>query len=304
MGSMYGYDANETMEQRKAREAKEKVKEALRAKMRIGAGIMAGVLTITGLITVCRSVVIDQGNFGIEKHWGGTYNTQPVEQGLKINTWDKIYEIYGREMLLKIENVRPKDKSGTLLEDLDLNVGIKVNKENAIPFLLKKGDIVYSEEKDAFLIGIDNVTKEARSASNETIRKFESEELIDKQSDVEETFKKDLQEVLNKKYGNDTFTVTDVKLANVVFAKSVEEKIQSVQNIKTEKTKALATEQILKVRNDILNKEVKGLKEIAVENNISFDQLLDYQKTRVLMEGKAQAQLTMPAATANAAKPK
>jgi hypothetical protein len=291
MGSMHDY--NLTPEQRKIAEAK----KAFQAKMKAGAGIMAGVLCVAGLVTACRSTVIDQGNFGIEKHWGGTYNAQPIDSGLKLNLFDKIYEVYGREMLLKIENVRPKDKSGTLLEDLDLNVGIKVNKENSIPFLLKKGDIVYSAEKDAYILGVDNLIKETRSASNEIIRKFESEELLDKQSTVEETFKKDLQEVLNNKYGNDTFTVTDVKLATIVFAKSVEEKIQSIQNIRTEEAKAIATEKVLKIRNEILNKEVKGLKDIATDNNISFDQLLDYQKTRVLMEGKVNAQLTMPAAS-------
>jgi len=310
MGSMYGYgdeNANkmQSREEREANAKREQAKAALREKMKIGAGIMAGVLCITGLITVCRSTIIDEGNFGIEKHWGGTYNTQPIGQGLKINTWDKIYEVYGKELLLKIDNVRPKDKNGTLLEDLDLAIGVKVNKESAIQFMLTKGDIVFSEEKGAFLIGVDNITKEARSASNETINKFESEELTDKQSVVEETYKKDLQSVLDKQYGKDTFTVTDVKLANVQFSKSVEERIQSIQNIKTEEAKAVATEKVLKIRNEILNKEIKGLKEIANENNVTFDQLLDYQKTRVLMEGRVQAQLTMPATTApTAAKPK
>lgn len=292
MGSMHDY--NLTPEQRKMAEAK----KAFQTKMKIGAGIMAGVLCITGLVGALRSTIIDQGNFGIEKHWGGTYNTQALDSGLHGNLFDKIYEVYGKQLLVKVENVRPKDSSGIMLKDLDLNVGFKANKKNAVPFILQTGDITYDSASRVYMLGTDSVLKEARSSANETIRKFQSEELIDKQSEVEETFKKDFQLKLDELYGKDTFTVTDVKLANVQFSDSVEEKIQSVELIKTEEAKALATEKVLKIRNDMLNKEIKGLKEVANNNNVSFDQLLDYQKTRVLMEGKVNAQLTMPASSA------
>lgn len=295
MSGMHGYGTNEEILAKKRQAAK----KALIKNVKIGAGIMVGVISVVGLLaSVKNSTVIDQGNFGIEKHWGGSFNSQALGTGFQLNAFDKIYEVYGKQLLIKIENVRPKDKSGIMLKDLDLNVGIRANPGNAIPFLLQTGDIKFDTERKVYILGEDSILKESRSVANQSIRKFESEELIDKQEEVEKTFQSDLQKKLDELYGKNAFTVTEVKLANVQFSDSVEEKIQSIELIRTEESKAMATEKVLAIRNSMLNKEVKGLKEVANDNNISFDQLLDYQKTRVLMEGKVQAQVTMPASTA------
>ena len=283
--------------QRQEEEAKKAKKQALVNSMKTGAAIIGGLVLITGFVGLLKSTIVDEGNFGIEKHLGGTYNTQALSSGWHGNMLDKIYEVYGKESLIKIEDVRPKDKSGIMLKDLDLNISVKANKENAVPFLLKTGDVSYDSEKGVYYLGTNHLPKEARSVANQTIRKFESEELIDKQNEVEESFKQDFQEQLNKLYGKGTFTVTDVKLANVQFSDAVEEKIQSIEFIRAEEAKATATDKILNIRNEMLNKEVKGLQEVAKANDISFNQLLDYQKTKVLMEGKVQAQITMPAST-------
>lgn len=269
-------------------------KEKLVDLMKVGATVMVGVIALAAVAGMFRSKVLTEGNFGIEKHFTGSYNTAVLNQGFQANIFDSIYEVYGKESLIKIENVRPKDKSGIMLKDLDLNIVIKANKDNAVPFLLKTGDMVFDDTKKAFVLGEEYISKEARSVANQTIRKFESEQLIDQQSEVEETFKQDLQSQLNTLYGKDTFTVTDIKLANIQFSDSVEEKIQSIELIRAEESKANATEKILSIRNGMLNKEVKGLQEVAKNNNISFDQLLDYQKTKVLMEQKFMPQVTMP----------
>ena len=97
------------------------------------------------MLTGCGKV-IDEGNFGIEKYWGGEYNTEILGIGFKVNVFDTIYEVYARENLIAIADAKPKDKNGAILEDLDLTVVVRALKDGAIPFVLKTGDLMQSEK--------------------------------------------------------------------------------------------------------------------------------------------------------------
>ena len=91
---------------------------------------LVAAVSATALLTGCGQV-IDEGNFGIEKYWGGEYNQESISQGYKFNILDSIYEVHGREMLLQIEDAKPKDKDRAMLEDLDLSISIKTLKDGA-----------------------------------------------------------------------------------------------------------------------------------------------------------------------------
>jgi hypothetical protein len=290
------------VEQNRERRRKEEKRENLISAMRAGAAIMAVFMSIGVLGSVFKSTTISEGNFGIEQYFGGSYNTQPLSNGIKLNLFDKIFEVYGKESLVKIEDVRPKDSDGVMLKDLDLNVGIKINKENAVPFLIKTGDIVYNRDSGLFVLGQNYIIKEARSSASQTVRKFKSEDLIDQQQQVEDAIKVDLQAQLDKLYSKDTFSVTDIKIANVQLSEAIEQKIQSVEEIKAEEARVNATSQILEMRNNMLNKEIAGYQVIAKANGINFDQVMEYQRTKAMSEGKIGANIQIPAS--NSQKPK
>lgn len=281
-------------------QGQESLKDKMADAMRTGAVIMAVVMGISGVASVFGSKTIEDGNFGIEKSFSGTYQTETLKPGINLNIIDKIFEIYGKESLVRIENVKPKDADGIMLQDLDLNVAIKVNSENAVPFLLKTGDITYNKEKGVYVLGQNYIEKEARSVASQTIRKFRSEELIDRQQDVENQIKADFQKQLDELYGKGTFTVSEIKIANVQLSPAIEQKIQSIEEIKAEEAKAAATEKIVGIRAGALKKDAEAYQEVAKQIGWNPQQLMEFQKTQAMIQGKlagatVQVPLSAPA---------
>lgn len=254
---------------------------------------LMGVIAVAANLTGCGEV-IDEGNFGIEKYWSGEYNAETFT-GWKGNLFDTIYEVYGREMLIPVENVRPKDKAGVMLKDLDLTVSVKINKDNAVSFILKTGDITKDKEYDAYSIGKKIVAKDAQSLIGETIRKFTSEEILDQKSEVERTFTADLQTELNKLYGKGTFEVIETRFANILVADIVEEKIQATAMINAEAEKNKAINAVLSSRLETLTKEANTIKEAAEKGGITVDQLLTYETIKAIREsGNNNVNVTIP----------
>lgn len=244
-----------------------------------------GAIIVAANLSGCGKV-IDEGNFGIEKHWGGEYNSEVHGQGWVPNVWDTMYEVYGREMLITIQNAQPKDKDKAKLQDLDLTISVTANKKNAVPFLLKTGDLV---EKDGnILLGYNILTKDAQSMIGETVKKFSSEELLNDKKAVENAFQKDLQSELDKLYGKETFTVKEVKFGNILAAEFIEQKQQAIALLNAEAGKNEATMRVVESRQKALIAEAKVLSEAASQGNITVDQLLTYETIKVLRENPNQ----------------
>lgn len=242
---------------------------------------IAGALIIAANLTGCGSVV-DEGNFAIEKHWGGSYNESIINQGFHGNIFDTVYQIYGRESLVKIEDIRPKDANKVMLKDLDLNISFKANKEGALKFLLKTGDL--SKNGDLYYLGQKYVPKDAQSVIGRTVGKFTSEEMLSEPTKLETTFKSDLQKELDELYGKDCFTVTEVKIANIQVATSIEEKIQAVAMVTAEQEKNKAIQKVLESRQETLSKEAATIKNAADKGGLTVDQLLQYEMIKAIKD--------------------
>lgn len=242
-----------------------------------------GIIAVAATLSGCGEV-INEGNFGIERYWGGQYNQKPLTTGWNFNMFDDIYQVHGRETQLNVADVRPKDSRNVMLRDLDITLTYKVNPEKAIPFLLKTADITRDNEKDVYVLGEKVLTKDAQSYVSETIRKFTSEEILDNKSLVENTFATDFQEEVNRLYGKGTFEIVDVKFANVLVAESVEEKIQAVAMVNAEKEKNQAIQAILASREETLTRKAQTIKNAADKAGITVDELLNYEMIEVLRE--------------------
>lgn len=236
------------------------------------------------ILTGCGGTVVSQGNFAVEKYWGGAYNEEVHGMGYNYQFFDTLYEIYGKEHMLKIEDVRPKDKDSIMLKDLDLNISYKALKDGAVRFLLKTEDIVKNPELKVYILGSRVVQKDAQAVIGHTMRKFSSEELLDKPLDVENAYKQDLQKELDSLYGKNTFEIVEVKIANVQVAESVENKIQAIAAVKAETEKNAAIRKILETREDTLTKEARVISNAAAKGGITVDQLLSYETIKAMKE--------------------
>lgn len=257
-------------------------------------------ISAVAMLTGCGKV-IDEGNFGIEKYWGGEYNTETLGTGFKVNVFDTIYEVYARENLIAIADAKPKDKNGAILEDLDLTVVVRALKEGAIPFVLKTGDI--APYNDAFVIGSKYVQKDAQSVLGTTMQKFASEDMQKDKQPFEVEYKKDLQIELDKLYGK-AFVIEEVKVSSIKVSKLIEEKIQAISAVQAETAKNEAVMKILASRESVLTQEATLLKRASEKSGISVENILQNELIKAVRENNnTNVQVSVPAAPAARPKP-
>lgn len=259
----------------------------------------ASALVAAGLsmaLSGCGSSSVAQGNFGLAK----TMITGQIQDGIytpgfNLGIVSNIHEYYGREDMIKIDNIHPKDKDNVLLRDLDLIVTYTINPEKAKQFIIKTSDVV---NVDGVLhIGQVRIERDARNIIGESVRNFSSIEILNSPKGLQEQFKKDLQSNLDKEYGEKVFTIKDIKVSNILVAEAVEARIQSIALIDAETAKNDAIMAILKNREKRLSAEAKIIKTAADESGLSVDQLLQSQLIDAIKEGGAHTQVTVQANT-------
>lgn len=232
----------------------------------------------------CDCGRIREGNFGLRKSAiNAAYDHQPLPSGFNTAFLASIHEVYGRESLIQVEDIHPKDKSNILLKDLDLVVTFKVDHEKAAEFYVRTNDGV---DKDGVLVlGTQRVDRAARQTIGTSLRHFETIEVLNDPAVLQNRFKLDLQANLDSDYGKGTFDVLDVKVANILVSDVIETRIQSASVLAAEKAKNEATMAILASRQATLTQEAKVLHDAAAEGGITVDQLLQSELLKVIREG-------------------
>lgn len=259
----------------------------------------AGALVAAGLSMVlsgCGSSSVAQGNFGLAKTMiTGQIQDGVYTPGFNLGIISNIHEYYGREDMIKIDNIHPKDKDNVLLRDLDLIVTYKINPEKAKDFIIKTSDVVSVD--GVYHIGQVRLDRDARNIIGESVRLFSSIDILNSPKGLQEQFKKDLQANLDKEYGEQVFMIKDIKVSNILVAEAVEARIQSIALIDAETAKNDAIISILKGREKRLAAEAKILKTAADEAGLTVDQLLQSQLIDAIKEGNVHPQVTVQATT-------
>jgi hypothetical protein len=248
-------------------------------------------VSLMSIALLSGCVRINEGNFGIVKSWDKTYQNTPA-YGLTGAVLDDVTEVYGRERLLQIVDARPKDKENVMLQDLDLTISYIVDPVKSIEFVRKRGDLKPAGD-GVYVVGETYLQKDAKSVIGETVRKFYSEEILNTKRKVEEQFAKDLQQEVDTLYGAGVFKITEVKIANVIVADSIEERIQAVSLINAEKIKADAIGKILETRKAIQTKEMKVISDVARDSGLTVDQVLEARRLDILRDLPAGAGTVM-----------
>jgi hypothetical protein len=241
----------------------------------------------------CGSTSVAQGNFGLAKTMiTGQIQDDVYKPGFTLGLISNINEYYGREDMIKIENIHPKDKDNVLLRDLDLVVTFVSNPAKAKDFIIKTNDV--QEIDKVAHIGRVRIDRDARNIIGESVRKFGSLDILNDPKVLEAQFKSDLQTNLDKEYGKGVFEIKDIKTSNILVAEALESRIQSIALIDAEMAKNNAIIAILKNRGTRLTAEAKIIKDAATESGITVDQLLQSQMIDAIKEGAVHAQVTVP----------
>lgn len=240
----------------------------------------------------CSCEAIREGNFGLKQAmFSRAYDHSPLGSGFNLVWFGEIHEYFGREVILSVADIHPKDKSNILLKDLDLVVTYQIDPLRAADFLVKTND---ATEKDGLIqLGLQRVDRAARQAIGPSTRHFESIEILNDPTKLENQFKADLQANLDADYGQSTLRIVDVKVANILVSDVVETKIQSVAILSAEKTRNEATMAVLESRKNTLTQEYAVMKHAADAAGLTVDQMLQVELIKALREG-AKAEVIVP----------
>lgn len=238
--------------------------------------LVLATLTLAG----CSCEAIQEGNFGLKQSWiTRSYDHSPYHSGFNVVWFGNVQEFNGREILLQVEDIHPKDKSNILLKDLDLVVVYTVNKEKAADFLVRTSDSKGGN------MGVSRVERAARQMIGPSVRHFESIEILNDPTKLQDQFKVDLQKSLDEDYGAGTLQIVDVKVANILVNDVIESRIQSTAILAAEKAKNEATLAVIQSRQDSMDKEATVLKHAADVAGITVDQLLQAELIKAIRDG-------------------
>lgn len=187
-----------------------------------------------------------------------------------------------------------------MLQDLDLNIVFKINKNGALSFLLKTGDLrkrnsEIGEDSSLYYLGKTYMSKDAQSLIGKTTRKFTSEDMLMDANKFENTFKADLQSELDLLYEKDTFEIIDIKVANIQVSPAIEEKIQAVSILGAELEKTTAIERNLESRKKTLALEAATVKYAADHGCLTIDQFLQYELIKAIKDGSTKSSIQIKA---------
>ncbi len=247
----------------------------------IALGMAAAVAVVAGSWSAIALDRVSDGNFGIGKSWSGLYQDEVIKEGFSFNYMTKVLEIDGKNNIVQVTNVRPKDKDGILLEDMDYNVIYNVNPELAVSFLREQPDLVRTED-GTYALGGTYVTKFAARVATEVIRDFPSVALLDSPGQVEEAIQNALQDRLDNEYGEGLFEIANINLASVKLSPVIEQRIQNIAAQDAAAAEAQAQARSLDARTTAELAEAQALKDISGQTGVSVSELLEIRRIRAL----------------------
>jgi hypothetical protein len=276
------------------REKEERRKERIALVRNVGLGLAATAAIAGGLWTAFAIDRVSDGNFGIGKSISGIYQDQVINQGFSINFLTKVLEVDGKNNIVQVSDIRPKDKDGVLLEDLDYNITYNVNPERAVSFLRSQRDMVLSDD-GTYTLGKTYVTKFAQRVATEVIRDFASVSLLDNPAEVEAAIQTVLQDRLDKEYGQGLFEVANINIASVKVSDVIEQRIQNVAAQDAAAAAAQAQMRSLEKRGEAELAEAQSIKGISDRSGVSMEQLIEIRRIRALEALNASPQVTISA---------
>lgn len=275
-------------------QAEQRRQARLKTLRNVALGVAGSVAVIGAVWTGVALDRVSDGNFGIGKSVSGIYKDQVIEQGFSVNFLTRVLEIDGKNNLVQVSDIRPKDKDGVLLEDLDYNVTYNVNPGRAVSFLRKQRDLVLSED-GTYTLGKMYMTKFAQREATQVIRNFPSLTLLDNPTEVETAIQEALQKRLDQEFGKGLFEISNINLASVKVADVIEQRIQNVAAQDAAAAAAQAQLRSLEERGAAELAEANSIKSISDKTGVSLEQLIEIRRIRALENMNAAAQVTVSA---------
>lgn len=257
------------------------------------------ILALMAMSVGCTKV--SQGEFGIVQHFGGSIGDEPAGQGFTLTILDSLLVVDGTEVRVPMENLSPKDKDGVLFS-VDLTVTYKINPEKAIGFYKQTHEVDRVEQNNerTNVLGFKIMQDVVANSTSKAFTEFTVSEIGVKKAEIEDKLKTIVQQKIDSRYA-DAFVITNVNINKTKLGDAVETVLQSQAIAKSQRALIELQKELADKENELINKKLNGLKEVARQTGVSLEKLMQYKLTEqynsVLSEvaknqsGKVQIQM-------------
>lgn len=213
---------------------------------------------------------IGTGEIGLKIFWDKTISDYPLTNTVEVTVLDSVIVLDATQVRVLIENVKAKDKVGTLFSDIDAQITYSLNPAGVVAFYRA------TREVDANVLGYELIKQDSKNSIVKSFTQFDAIVVNTDKSSIEEAIKESLQKSLDKKFPN-TFIITNVNINSAQLDPNVEKVMQNMALLESEKRLINSKIELQKQQSELLDKEMIDLKNTAVKSGVSVKDLLDYR---------------------------
>lgn len=182
------------------------------------------------LVGMSGCTQIDTGNVGVESTMGQV-KKETMPPGIYFTLFKRVTEVSAKELLLKLENMKPQTSDKITLEDLDVDIYVQIDPSHASDILTRwPNDVTHESGEDGHRVGFNYVTRQAREAIYNSISKRGSATVHTERTAIAAEIVNLLQKDLDDSVGKGWFFVRSVNVRNLVTDPALEASIKESAN--------------------------------------------------------------------------
>jgi regulator of protease activity HflC (stomatin/prohibitin superfamily) len=191
---------------------------------------MKKIMTIIAVAALSACTQIDTGNIGVESTMGQV-KKETMPPGVYMTVFKRVTEVTAKELLLKMDDMKPQTKDKITLADLDVDIYYQIDPAKASDIMTRwPGDMAEMKGEDGVRVGNNYVTRQAREAIYNAIAKYGSDTVHTERVSIAAEVVKNLQSDLDESAGKGWFFVRSANVRNLVTDPALEASIKEAAN--------------------------------------------------------------------------
>lgn len=173
---------------------------------------------------------IDTGNIGVESTMGQV-KKEIIPPGVYMTVFKRVTEVSGKELLLKLEDMKPQTKDKITLTDLDVDIYYQIDPSKASEIMTRwPGDVIQFRDEDGARVGNNYVQRQAREAIYNAVSQYGSDIVHTERVSIAAKVVEALQKDLDESAGKGWFFVRSANVRNLVTDPALEQAIKESAN--------------------------------------------------------------------------
>ncbi len=191
---------------------------------------MKKIISALAVASLAACTQIDTGNIGVESTMGQV-KKETMPPGVYMTVFKKVTEVSAKELLLKLDDMKPQTKDKITLADLDVDIYYQIDPAKAADIMTRwPGDMVELNGEDGYRVGNNYVTRQAREAIYNAVSEYGSDTVHTERVSIAAKVVASLQKDLDESAGKGWFFVRSANVRNLVTDPALEQSIKESAN--------------------------------------------------------------------------